>query len=102
MTNKISRFAYAPEQVYITHHPHFQGLVDTGEDGRSYLPVVSEILVWLGKQKKVKVLDARTHIKKIHGKAFPETTYVEGDPYSHLNSEGAVRYGQWIVSQLNL
>jgi len=100
MANKLSRFTKGAETVYITHHPHLRGLVDSVDRGRLYLPVLSEAVAKLEEKAGVSVLDARNHIIEIHGDAFPSDTYVDDDIFSHLNAEGAVRYGKWIVQQL--
>ena len=101
MATKISRFtAGGPESVFVAHHPHFRGLVHSVDSGKLYLPVVSQAIAELQKKAGVSVLDARSHIKQIHGGAFPDHTYVNGDPFSHLDSDGAVRYGKWLARQI--
>ena len=102
MAAEISDYAPEAKSVLVTHHPHLRGLVDTIDNGKLYLPIVSEAIAVLPEKVGVSVLDARNHIIEIHGDAFPNNTYVEGDPFSHLNADGASRYGKWIVSQIDM
>ena len=102
MTSEISSFVNKASHVYITHHPHRQGLISDTDKTKLYLPIVSESLAQLKIKSEVSVLDARNYARQIHGTAFPRNTYLENDPFSHLNGEGAVRYGKWIVSQIEL
>ncbi len=93
--------ANAANSVYITHHPHWRGLVDTVDKGNKYLPVISEAIAKLGRDSGVTVLDARYNIGEIHGKELLVNTFVEEDPFSHLAAEGATRYGNWIAAQIS-
>ena len=102
MAAELSGFAPEAESVFVTHHPHLRGLVDTIDNGKLYLPIVSEAIARLQEKAGVSVLDARNHIIEIHGDAFPNNTYIDGDPFSHLNSDGGIRYGKWIVGQIDL
>jgi hypothetical protein len=102
MTTTISDFTSDSSNVYITHHPHLRGLVDSIDDGKLYLPVVSEAIKRLGSRTGSIILDARKHIRLIHGEALLKNTFAEGDPFSHLNNDGAYRYGKWIVSHMVL
>ena len=102
MAAEVSGFATDSKSVFVTHHPHLRGLVDTIENGKLYLPIVSEAMVSLQEKTGVSVLDARNHIMQIHGDALLDNTFVAGDPFSHLNDEGAIRYGKWIVGQIDL
>jgi len=88
-------------RVYVTYHPHLRGLVDSVDDGLLYLPIVSELLTRLQEKSGVRVLDARNHVREIHGKGFPDNTYAPDDPFSHLMVEGAIRYGKWIADQID-
>jgi len=56
----------------------------------------------LKKKTGVSVLDARNHVMQIHGDAFPDNTFQENDPFSHLRNDGEIRYGKWIVSRIDL
>jgi len=100
MANEISTFTADPSFVYVTHHPHLRGLVDKVDHGPLYLPIVSGAIARLPEESGVTVLDARNHVRQIHGDTFPDNTFVAGDPYSHLTKDGAVRYGKWIASQI--
>ena len=88
--------------VYLSYHPHLRGLVNKVADGHLYLPVVSEALARVQKKTGVNVLDARDHIGEIDGDMPLTDTYVKDDPFSHLNSDGATRYGTWIGDQMAL
>ncbi|KPK30969.1 MAG: hypothetical protein AMK70_12995, partial [Nitrospira bacterium SG8_35_1] len=90
------------ESLFLTHHPHLRGLVDTIDTGKLYLPIVSEAIASLQEKTGVSVLDARNHIMQIHGDELLDNTFVAGDPFSHLNDQGAIRYGKWIVGQIDL
>jgi hypothetical protein len=102
MAAELSSFANDSRSVFVTHHPHLRGLVDTIENGKLYLPIVSEALASLQEKTGVSVLDARNQIMQIHGDALLDNTFIAGDPFSHLNDKGAIRYGKWIVGQIEL
>jgi len=102
MVSEISNFTTATKSVYLTHHPHLRGLISTIDNGKLYLPVMSEIIARQNEKSGVSVLDARNNIIKIHGESFPNNTFVEGDPFSHLERDGAIRYGEWIVDRIDL
>jgi hypothetical protein len=102
MVQQLSELTTKSGKVYVTHHPQFRGVVDRVESGKLYLPIISEMLAKLKKETGVKVLDARDNIRHIHGEAFPADTYLADDPFSHLNRDGSVRYGKWLVSQIDL
>ena len=101
MAKALVTFTKDGRSVYVTHHPHLRGLIDRIDSGPLYLPVVSQAIARLvDEESGVTVLDARNHIRQIHGDALLEGSFVEGDPFSHLADEGAVRYGRWIAGQL--
>jgi len=102
MAAEISGYAAGAESVFVAHHPHFRGLVNSVDSGKLYLPIVSEAMASLQEKTGVSVLDARNHIMQIHGDELLNNTFVAGDPFSHLNDEGAIRYGKWIVGQIDL
>jgi len=102
MVDEISQYTNGPGLVYVTHHPHQRGLVSRVDDGQLYLPIISEAIARLGKKTGVQVLDARKHIREIDGDKLLTDTYVKDDPFSHLNSDGATRYGKWIADQIAL
>ncbi|MFC1845236.1 hypothetical protein ACFLZ5_10695 [Thermodesulfobacteriota bacterium] len=102
MADEISGYGKGANSVFVTHHPHLRGLVDSIDKGKLYLPIVSDAIARLPEKTGVKVLDARDHVMQIHGDAFPDNTYIDGDPFSHLNGDGGSRYGKWIVEQINL
>jgi|GEM_PF-2392418 len=102
MATEITSFTSDANHVYVTHHPHLRGLVSSIKSGTLYLPIVSTAIAGLKEKTGVLVLDAREHIKEIHGQAFPKNTYLENDPFSHLTGGGEIRYGKWIVSQIDL
>jgi hypothetical protein len=93
MVKEISNYTTESRFVYVSHHPHLRGLVDTVKNGQLYLPIVSEDIARLKKKSGVSILDARYHVNLIHGDEFPNNTYEEGDPFSHL---------KWIASQIDL
>ena len=101
MAAEISGYTTGAESVFVAHHPHLRGLVNSVDSGKLYLPVVSQAMAELQKKAGVSVLDARNQIRQIHGEIFPADTYVDDDPFSHLNSEGAVRYGKWLVKKID-
>jgi len=102
MVKEMSSFTAGPGSIYITHHPHLRGLVDKVDDGRLYLPIISEALVKLKKKSGVNILDARNHVAEIHGGRLLTDTFEAGDPFSHLIKNGAIRYGKWIGDQIAL
>ncbi len=101
MGTELSKFTSDSRFIYVTHHPHQRGLVDMVDDSQSYLPIVSEGIARLRENVGMTILDARSHVAQIHGEGFPGNTFEKGDPFSHLNSEGAIRYGQWIGRQID-
>ena len=102
MANEISRYTNGPGSVYITHHPHKRELADPVVSGQRYLPIISEAMARVREKTGVKVIDAYGHAKEIHGEALLTDTFVKDDPFSHLNSEGATRYGKWIGDRIKL
>ena len=64
----------------------------------SYSPT---IYLLKAREAGVNILDARGHIREIHGNAFWSDTFEENDPFSHLASNGATRYGVWIAESLS-
>jgi hypothetical protein len=66
----VSNFTTDASRVYVTHHPHLRGLVNSNDNGKLYLPVVSEILARLKETSGVVVLDACNHVMQIHGEAL--------------------------------
>lgn len=100
LTAELKAAAGEDKAVYVTHHPHLRGLTDKVEDGKKYLPVVSQAVARLGRETGVQILDARSQVDSIHGEALQQDTYVEGDPFSHLAEAGATRYGKWIADQV--
>jgi len=102
MAAEISSFVPEAKSVFVTHHPHLRGLVDTIDNGKLYLPIVSDAIAGLQKKVRISVLDARNHINEIHGDALLNNTFIADDPFSHLTADGANRYGKWIVEQINL
>jgi hypothetical protein len=102
MATKLTRYTSDARHVYVTHHPHLRGLVRKVSNGHLYLPIVSEALARLHRESGVTVLDARDHVRQIHGDAFPDRTFAPGDPFSHLTAAGASRYGKWIGDQMVL
>ena len=101
MVEGLSRLTHGTPFIYVTHHPHYRGLVEDPSQGKTYLPVVSELLEKLGREKDIKILDARDHVQEIHGEAFWKNTFEEDDPFSHLASKGAARYGAWIAETIS-
>jgi len=101
MANQLSKLSVDAGHVYVTHHPHRRGLLDTVDEGRQYLPVISEMIASLQAKSKVTVLDARNHVRQIHGNAFPDNTFEPNDPFSHLARDGTIRYGKWIADQID-
>jgi hypothetical protein len=102
LVEEIASYTDGTDHVYITHHPHLRGLIDRVDEGKLYLPIVSEALARLKKKTEVVVLDARSQIGQIHGEAFPLDTFQENDPFYHLNNGGEIRYGKWIAAQIEL
>ncbi len=102
MATKVSNFTTDASHVYVTYHPQRRGLVDTVDEGKLYLPIVSEALTRLQKKSGVTVLDARNYVRQIHGEAFSGNTFEPGDPFSHLLGDAATRYGKWIADQIVL
>jgi hypothetical protein len=100
MADGISEFTTGPGSIYVTHHPHARGLVNTINEGKVYLPIVSETISRLSRKAGVRVLDARNHITQIHGEEFMSNTYLKDDPFSHLMSDGAIRFGKWIGDRM--
>jgi len=102
MEKEIAQYTNGPGSVYVTHHPHQRELADPVVAGQRYLPIASEAMARLQKKTGVKVIDAYGHTKEIHGQALLTDTFVKDDPFSHLTSEGATRYGKWIGDQIKL
>jgi len=102
MVNEISRYTNGPGSVYITHHPHKRELADPVVKSQRYLPIISEAMARVRNKTGVKVIDAYGHSKEIHGQALLTDTFVKDDPFSHLNADGATRYGKWIADQMEL
>ena len=102
MTQELSGYADGVGSIYITYHPHLHDLVADEITGKTYQPVISEALSRLKMKTGVKVLDAREQVEKIHGKRLLDDTFEEGDPFSHLITDGASRYGKWIADQIDL
>lgn len=102
METEISNYTNGPKFIYVTHHPHYRGLVGSVDDGQLYLPIISEEISRLKEEVGVTVLDARNYVKQIHGEDFQKNTFEKNDPFSHLVGEGAIRYGRWIGSQIDL
>jgi hypothetical protein len=102
MASEISTFVPDSSFVYVTHHPHVRGLVESVVKGQIHQPIVSELISSLKEKCCVNVLDARKYVKKIHGEKLLDDTFEEGDPFSHLGANGAARYGEWIASQIDI
>ena len=101
MASEISRFTTGAKSVIVTHHPHLRGLVDAIDNGKLYLPIVSESIARLKEKTDISVLDARNYLKQINKNDLLNNTFVPGDPFSHLADAGEIRYGKWIVAQLD-
>jgi hypothetical protein len=101
MLVEVSGVANGAGSVYVTHHPHLRGLITDIEDGKRYLPVVSEAIAKLERDTGARILDARNHVKQIHGEEFLLNTFERDDPFSHLAGQGATRYGKWIAGQIS-
>ena len=102
MATEILTYAPDASHVYVTHHPHYRGLADRVDSGKQYLPIVSEAIAWLKSKSGVNVLDARNFITQIHGETPLKNNYRKDDPFSHLAGDAEIRYGKWIVSQIEI
>lgn len=102
MATEISTYTPDPSFVYVTHHPHFRGLIDRVDDGHLYLPIVSEAISRLKLKTGVTILDARNYVTQIHGETLLNNNFRKDDPFSHLAGDAEIRYGKWIVSQIEL
>ena len=88
------------DKVYVTHHPHAKGVMPSDDGGVTYLPIVSEALAALHDTHAIRILDARAHVRQIHGNRQANEIYMKDDPFSHLAGDASKRYGAWIVENM--